>query len=272
MHAALTLQPIGYIRTSFASDGAPQKFHALHQPPEHDTSQRNILELLPDPRLQQALDDLEGFSRIWIIWWFHKTTTWKPKVLPPRGVSKRRGLFATRSPKRPNPLALTPVQLLGIEGRKLILGPFDAIDGTPVFDIKPYIPLIDSFPDARAGWTEENEAAQRLPPPYSVHYSALALVQAEWLAAEWQIDFTARIHELLGRDPSPHRTRRIKRVKDGESRIECGAWRVRFRIEDKSVHVIDLQPGYPESRLLQEGHDRIPDRAAQVAFLAKWPL
>jgi tRNA (adenine37-N6)-methyltransferase len=270
MLETLTLHPIGFIRTEPKGEGAPQKFHAPHQPVEDDLGQRNVLELLPDPRLQVGLADLEGFSRVWLLWWFHRSAGWHPKVLPPRGPPVKRGVFATRSPRRINPIGLTPVPLLGIEGRKLYLGACDAIDGTPVFDIKPYIPLRDSFPNERAGWTEENEAAYLLPPRYRVHLSPLAVAQADWLASEWRIDFSPRVQELLGRDPSPHRTRRIRRTHEGQRRIECGAWRAWFEVEGLEVTVTAIEPGYPESLLMKEGYDAIPDRSAQLAFLLKW--
>jgi tRNA (Thr-GGU) A37 N-methylase len=68
-------------------------------------------------RLEQALQDVAGFDRVWLLWWFHRNETWRPLVLPPRGPSQRRGVFATRSPHRTNPLGMTPVRLLGVEAR-----------------------------------------------------------------------------------------------------------------------------------------------------------
>ena len=198
MCQANSLRPIGFITT-----GKQVKFDALHQPSE-DQPERNVLELLPDGGFDLALRDLDGFSRVWLLWWFHRNESWRPLVLPPRGPARRRGVFATRSPHRPNPLGLTPVSLLGIEGRRLILGPCDLVDGTPVFDIKPYIPAYDSFPDENPGWTGEVEAAG-VPAAYQLHFSPLAAVQAAWLQAEWRIDFRPRLTELLTRDPAPHR-------------------------------------------------------------------
>lgn len=269
MSEAFTLHPIGHIRTGIKGVGNPQKFHALHQPDERDASQRNVIELLPDPRYRVALSDLEGFSRIWVLWRFHKTHGWRPKVLPPRGPNQRRGVFATRSPNRPNPIAMTPVQLIGIDAHRLIIGPCDALDGTPVFDIKPYLPTYDAFPDAKAGWFDAHEAALQAPPQFTVEFSSEAAAQADWLAAEWAVDFRPRLRELLARDPSPHRTRRIKRLSNGESRIECGAWRVRFRVDATLVTVLALEPGYSEARLFDPGFDEIPDREAQCALLRR---
>jgi len=263
--SSLTLQPIGFIRT-----GKQVKFQALHQPME-SKSEENVLELIPGRRYDAALRDLAGFSRIWLIWWFHRNASWRPLVLPPRGPAKRRGLFATRSPHRPNPLGLTPVQLIGIQGHRLLIGPCDLVDGTPVFDIKPYIPAYDSFPTEDAGWLDEVESELRLPPAYTVSLEPLAILQAEWLQTRWQIDFRPRLIELLARDPSPHRARRIRRRKSGTCEIGCGAWRAVFHADGSRVTVIALEPAYPRRFLNDPDRPGIPDGTAQLAFLDQWP-
>jgi tRNA (adenine37-N6)-methyltransferase len=260
----LTLRPIGYIRC-----GKAVKFAALHQPDE-SAAEQNVLELLPQEDLRRGLQDLQGFTRIWLIWWFHRNETWRPLVLPPRGTAKRRGVFATRSPHRPNALGMTPVKLLGIDGNRLLLGPCDLVDGTPVFDIKPYIPEYDVFAEESSGWLEEVDAWQQQEAKFSVRYGALALAQIEWLRRERGIDFTARIEEILAHDPSPHRTRRVRHKGGGLHEIGCGAWRVRFRVHDSIVSLEQIVPGFP-LRLLQGEHcDEVPDREAQLAFLLQW--
>ena len=155
--SSLTLRPIGYLRTR-----QQLKFHAGHQPvaAAEETSE---LELLANCGYEQALQDLAGMERVWLVWWFHRNTDWRPLVLPPRGSSQRRGVFATRSPHRPNPLGLTCVPLLGVEGRRLLLGRCDLVDGTPVFDIKPYVAEHDAFPESRAGWIDAVDAELRAP-------------------------------------------------------------------------------------------------------------
>jgi tRNA-Thr(GGU) m(6)t(6)A37 methyltransferase TsaA len=268
---ALTLRPIGYVRTT-----QQVKFQARHQPDETEPAAAggeigNVLELLPESGLELALRDLAGFDRVWLIWWFHRNDTWNPLVRPPRGPSVKRGVFATRSPHRPNPLGMTPVRLLGVEGRRLFLGPCDLVDGTPVFDIKPYVPAYDSFPEAAAGWIDDVDAADALPPRFTVRLGALALEQAEWLRAGWGIDFTPRLHELLARDPSPHRTRRIRRQPGERFEIGCGAWRACFTVSGEQVAVDLLGPAYPRRFLLRPGYEEVPDRSAQLAFLEVWP-
>jgi tRNA-Thr(GGU) m(6)t(6)A37 methyltransferase TsaA len=94
-------------------------------------------------------------ARIRVVSWLHRGGTWSPMVRPPRGTRVRRGLFATRSPDRPNPIGLSAVRLLRVDGCDLHVRGIDLIDGTPVLDVKPYVPYADAFPDAKAGWIDE---------------------------------------------------------------------------------------------------------------------
>ena len=247
------------------------KFQAGHQPTTA-TEASNELELLAGCSYEQALQDLAGMERVWLVWWFHRNTDWRPLVLPPRGPAQRRGVFATRSPHRPNPLGLTCVPLVGVEGRRLLLGPCDLIDGTPVFDVKPYIAAHDSFPAASAGWIDAMEIELRQPARFSVSLAPAAVTQAQWLSDTWRIDFRPRLVELLSRDPAPHRTRRIRRRNASEFEIGCGAWRAVFTIGGELVSVSALEAAYPMSFLMRPGYEAVPDREAQLAFLARWPI
>ncbi|NJD39924.1 MAG: tRNA (N6-threonylcarbamoyladenosine(37)-N6)-methyltransferase TrmO [Geobacter sp.] len=108
---------------------------------------------------EQVLQDLAGFERIWLLFAFHLSEGWKNTVKPPRGGPKR-GVLATRSPHRPNGIGLSAVELLKVEGHTLQLRGVDLLDGTPVLDIKPYIPYADAFPGSKAGWIDELDAEQ----------------------------------------------------------------------------------------------------------------
>lgn len=116
----------------------------------------------PEYRNPDAVRGMEGFSHIWLIWQFSRAVraTWSPTVRPPRlGGNTRMGVFATRSPFRPNALGLSSVKLLKVEpntpqGPVLTVGGADLLDGTPIFDIKPYLPYVDAHPDARGGFTD----------------------------------------------------------------------------------------------------------------------
>ncbi|MBQ4579682.1 MAG: tRNA (N6-threonylcarbamoyladenosine(37)-N6)-methyltransferase TrmO [Clostridia bacterium] len=124
----------------------------------------------PEFRVAEALRGIESYSHLWLIWEFHEAhrgseknggdALWKPTVRPPRlGGNTRMGVFATRSPFRPNPLGLTVVKLLAVEdsaeGKVLVVSGADMMDGTPIYDIKPYLPYVDSVPQAVGGFTEE---------------------------------------------------------------------------------------------------------------------
>ena len=117
----------------------------------------------PEYRVADALRGIEGYSHLWLIWSFSKAErdTWSPTVRPPRlGGNTRMGVFATRSPFRPNPIGLSCVTLEGVEldapdGPALIVGGAHLLDGTPIYDIKPYLPYVDSHPDARGGFGSE---------------------------------------------------------------------------------------------------------------------
>ena len=123
----------------------------------------------PEYRVAEALRGIESYSHLWLIWGFHQAVregesqAWRPTVRPPRlGGNTRMGVFATRSPFRPNPLGLTVVKLLAVEdsaeGKVLVVSGGDMMDGTPVYDVKPYLPYVDSVPDALGGFTEERAA------------------------------------------------------------------------------------------------------------------
>jgi tRNA-Thr(GGU) m(6)t(6)A37 methyltransferase TsaA len=126
----------------------------------HDRALEAGIELIEGRGYEEALCDLDGFTYIWVLSWLHLNRGWSPLVTPPRGPKVKRGLFATRAPHRPNSLGLSALRLLRVEGRVLHVLGIDLLDGTPVLDIKPYVPYTDAFPDARAGWLDQlNEPA-----------------------------------------------------------------------------------------------------------------
>ncbi len=104
--------------------------------------------------LQNCLQDLTGFSHVWIVFWCHLARGFQHQVVPPRDIRKR-GVFATRAPQRPVPIGISCVELLRIEKRVLHIGDHDLLDGTPVLDIKPYLAYCDSRPDATAGYVAD---------------------------------------------------------------------------------------------------------------------
>lgn len=258
----LAVRPIAYVRTNRRF-----KFDAPSQP-ELASQERNHIEFLPDDRLRAGLQDLEGFDRIWLISWFDRNTTWRPRVLPPRGPAKRRGVFSTRSPHRPNPIGLTAVTLFGIQDRTLEVGPLDLTDGTPILDVKPYLRTVDAHPESSLGWLESVQALESEPAPYEIELTAQAETELRWLLTHWHVDFTARAFSILARDPSPHRTRRILQLEENRYRIACGAWRMYFHLSESRVIVEEIEKGYSDETLNTPGNEEAIDREAQIAFHA----
>lgn len=145
------MKPIARIHSDFAT-----KFGIPRQSGVVGSLQAEII-FEPEFRSRDAVRGLEAFSHIWLIWEFSENVRadWSPTVRPPRlGGNERRGVFATRSPYRPNALGLSCVELAGVENGELIVRGADLLDGTPIFDIKPYLPYVDAHPDARGGFTD----------------------------------------------------------------------------------------------------------------------
>jgi tRNA-Thr(GGU) m(6)t(6)A37 methyltransferase TsaA len=144
------MQPIGWVRSPYRRRfGTPQQASAV------DSDSEATLELDPTRVPEAAVRDLAGVERLWVLSYLDRSGTWGALVRPPRGPRVRRSLFATRSPDRPNPIGLSAVQLLRIEGLTLHVRGVDLLDGTPILDLKPYIPYADAFPESRAGWIDE---------------------------------------------------------------------------------------------------------------------
>ena len=229
----LTCRPIGFLRSQNST-----KFDTASQPElVVAPASESMVELLADSQFEAALEDLSGFTRIWLIWWFHKNNNWRPKILPPRGRTGRKGLFSTRTPHRPNPIAISTVALHRVEGRRLYIGEHDLLDGTPILDIKPYIPRFDAFPEERRGWFE---AVEKHEPSFTVSTTPRAQEQLDWLEVHHHPGFGSRVKTMLADDPWPHRTRRIRPYPAGGYRLASGSWRVIFTIVEQSVTILQV--------------------------------
>ncbi len=196
---------------------------------EHVTS-RVVFE--PEFRNPDALRGIEGFSHLWLIWGFDRVrkTGWSPTVRPPRlGGNERVGVFATRSPYRPNPVGLSCVKLVRVErdapdGPALVVAGADMTDMTPVFDIKPYLPYADSHPDAVGGYTDALPE-RRLTVDFPASLAA-RLPEEKYLA----------LLDILSHDPRPS----YQHDPGREYGLSYGGFDVRFRVSNGTLRVFDI--------------------------------
>ena len=186
----------------------------------------------PEYRNEDALRGLDAFSHLWIIWQFSEAVrdSWSPTVRPPRlGGNTRLGVFATRSPFRPNAIGLSSVRILGIEktqkhGIVIHVAGADLMDGTPIFDIKPYIPYCDSHPEATGGFTD---GAQDY--ILNVDFPAALLKRIPE-------DKHRPLLDVLSHDPRPSYQSDPNRTYG----LSFGDYDIRFRVNDKTIYVLDV--------------------------------
>jgi len=146
------IEPIGIIRTPFQE--------AVGTPIQAAYGRDFEGQVFVKKSYAPALDDIEGFERLWLIYWMDRTSPFKTRVKPYRD-NKRHGLFATRSPSRPNPIGMSVVRLVKRKDTVLYITDIDILDGTQLLDIKPYIPEFDAFPVSQAGWFDTTRVDRR---------------------------------------------------------------------------------------------------------------
>lgn len=189
-----TVTPIGHVRSCFREKfGIPRQPHLA-------PAARGVLELLPPFDQPQAAEGLEQVSHVWLLFLFHQALETQPRlrVRPPRlGGNRQVGVFATRSTHRPNGIGQSVVRLERIEPGRLYLSGIDLLDGTPVLDIKPYLPYADAVADAR------NAMAEQAPPTLAVSWCDAALAQARREALRLGEPLVALIEQCLAQDPRP---------------------------------------------------------------------
>lgn len=223
----IALKQIGVIRTDF-----PEKFGIPRQSGLIDEL-RSTLVFEPEFRVPEALRGIEQYSHLWLIWEFSKAVRdgWSPTVRPPRlGGNTRMGVFATRSPFRPNPLGLSCVRLVGVEyntpeGAVLHLAGADLMDGTPIYDIKPYLPYVDCKPEASNGFAlaqQEGVLEVRLP---------------EELAARIPPEKLPALKAVLAQDPRPQYISDPER----EFTMSFAGFEVSFTVSGNTLSVTEIR-------------------------------
>ncbi len=265
----LTLAPIGFVRTAHQTRvDAPRQPRAAAGVPGR-------IELLPGRHFEHALEDLAGWEYLWVIFWFHQNPSWRPKVLPPRSRSGRKGVFSTRSPHRPNPLGLSAVRLERIDGLTLHVLDVDMLDGTPVLDIKPYVAYTDAIPQARSGWLEDAAETTRGDAPadpihaWTIHWEPLPATAAEWIEARTGLPLRARADATLSLGPAPHPYRRIRKAEDGML-LAVRDWRLEFRVIGREVTVTAIRSGYRDAQIAASAADDAI-LAAHREFIEQFP-
>jgi len=189
-----TVSPVGIVRSCFK-----EKF-AIPRQPQLAPAARGVLELLPPYDQGEAVAGLEQVSHVWLLFLFHQALEDKPrlKVRPPRlGGNKSMGVFATRATHRPNGIGQSVVRLEGVEPGRLLLSGIDLLDGTPVLDIKPYVPYADSIAGA------SNLMASDAPEAIAVQWAQSALPQAHEHALRLGEPLVELIEQCLAQDPRP---------------------------------------------------------------------
>ena len=221
-----------------ARNGFSQKFGIPRQSREDSCIETHII-FTPAYRVREALRGIEDYSHLWLLWGFHGVegekgklkgengkVDWSPTVRPPRlGGNKRMGVFATRSPFRPNPIGLTSVRLLRVEESKeglvLVVSGADLLDGTPIYDIKPYLTFSDSHPQAKSGFAEATQDYR-----LQVEINNELLAQTMRKGCPWDA-----IKEILCQDPRPAYQDDSKRV----YHLDYAGWAVDFTVDSATV-------------------------------------
>lgn len=250
-----TFSPIGRVRSPNR-----YKFEAARQGVfAHNEGE---IGLFPGFGYEQALEDLSGFERIWVLFVFHLNRNWNPKVSPPVvGDQQRFGLFATRSPYRPNPVGMSCVELESIDGLTLHIRNHDFLDGTPVLDLKPYIPRADSFPDSRAGWLDRVPALES-----AVAFTPEAREKMEFLREISGLDLMNFCLVQLSHDPVSDKRKRVECLSGESYSVGCRTWKILYHLKDDGVLAFDVRSGYSVDELREGAEDIYGDKEFHRRF------
>lgn len=257
MPTPYVFDPIGLVRSPYDERAAAPRQASVGR----DVAGR--IELFAGRGYEHALEGLAIWEYAWVLFVFHRNVEqgrgWKSKVLPPRAETKQ-GVFATRSPHRPNPIGLSAVAIDRVEGLVVHVRGLDVLDGTPVLDIKPYVAYADAHPDARAGWLETRDPAAA----WEVEFSQQASVELDWLR-DRGVDLKTTIASVLALGPQPHPYRRIRKH-EGGMRLGLKDWRVDFVVADRRIEVRRIRTGYRAREIAIE-----PTLDVHRDFAARFP-
>ncbi len=255
----MTFTPIGFFH-----GGAARKYEAPRQ--GVFAGALGCVELEAGKNFEMALRDLEGFERIWLLFAFDRNGGhWRPTAHPPvtaPGVP-RVGVFASRAPYRPNPIGLSCVRLMGVHGRRIDVAEADLLDGTPILDIKPYVPAADAFPNARAGWVEAQER-------WRVKATETFVAEAARVRAAGGPDLLATAQLQLAGEPFDSSRKRVARTGDTTGVFAVRMFRLDFSADAaaRCVTLLRIRSGYTAADL-DAPDDPFADKAFHRALSAR---
>ncbi|HRN27806.1 MAG: tRNA (N6-threonylcarbamoyladenosine(37)-N6)-methyltransferase TrmO [Ignavibacteriaceae bacterium] len=238
MQTEIIINPIGFLTSDLK-----KRYQTPHQGVLAKNS-KAVIHLNPKQNFEQAVKDLNGFERIWVIYQFHLNKNWKPLVNPPRYLNGKIGVFATRAPYRPNQIGLSCVKLEKVEGLKIFISESDILDGTPILDIKPYLPYSDSFPDLKTGWVKTDKKQI-----YEVSFNLKAKRFVEKLKSENDVNLFDYTRVQLEFNPTDTTRKRIKRftkrlIDKDYFVLTYQKWKIIFSVNEKEklVLISDIIP------------------------------
>ena len=255
------MKPIGYFHAR-----QERKFEAPRQPPLDSVQSDGEVRLLPGMNLEQALIELEGFSRLWLIFLFHKNEKWKPMVTPPR-LERKVGVFATRSPHRPSGIGLSCVELVKIKGLSIFIRAHDLLNETPILDIKPYLPYSDSFPNSKAGWTDTVSNSQI----WDVQFSPTAEGQIDFLQSHGVENLRGFLLQQLRENPLQVDRKRIQIRGPEHATIAYRTWRIDFKLipDGFKIWIEAIRTGYSVDELRDIKSDKYEDKILHSEFISR---
>lgn len=246
----VSYEPIAYFKSSHQQ--------AYEAPRQGVLAENSRGEVKLEKKFNEAcVEDLKGFDRVWLIYDFHENSQWRPKVRTPRFSETKKSVFSTRSPYRPNSIGMSCVKLDKVTEGVLYVSEHDLLDGTPILDIKPYLPYADSFPDVKTGWVKNEK-------PYDVSFTENIHGKILWLEEKTHLDFRQILKNQLSFEPTNSKAKRVKK-KDDHFVFSIRTWRFEFILKEEEITIISVYSGYSEEEM-SLGEDPYGDKRIHRDF------